>query len=134
MTLHCGHYIIVNYTSVALMLALCTPSCCCLCTVCSNVSVLSCLPYVFGSVLACAKSAHVSQNLLLALQTLPICFVTNNSSSDSNTYVHFIAFSGSPMALQRASFSSIRSHDHSHKLTSSHTLRYYTVCIPFSDA
>ena len=141
--------------SVALMLALCTLSCCCLSvqmfqklsclpyvlgsvlTCVQFVQVfqkLSCLPYVFGSVLACAKSAHVSQNLLLALQTLPICFVTNNSSSDSNTYVHFIAFSGSPMALQRASFSSIRSHDHSHKLTSSHTLRYYTVCIPISDA
>ena len=57
---------------------------------------------MFGSVLACAKSAHVSQNLLLALRNLSICFVTNNSSSDSKAYLRFIAFSGSPMAVQRA--------------------------------
>ena len=70
--------------SVALMLALCTLSCCCLSvqmfqklsclpyvlgsvlTCVQFVQVfqkLSCLPYVFGSVLACAKSAHVFQKL-----------------------------------------------------------------------
>ena len=32
------------------------------------------------------------------------------------------------------SFSSMRRHSHSHKLTSSRALRYYTVRIPFSDA
>ena len=43
------------------------------------------LPYVFGSVLACANSAHVFQKL---------SFLTNNSSSDSKAFLSFIAFSG----------------------------------------
>jgi len=47
---------------------------------------------VFGSVLACAKSAHV-------FQTHFADFVSNNSSSDSKAFLHFIAFSGSPTAV-----------------------------------
>ena len=57
---------------------------------------------VFGSVLACAKSAHVSEALLLALRTLSLSFVTNNSSSDSKAFLRFIAFSGSPTVVHRA--------------------------------
>ena len=68
-----------------------------------------CLSYVFGSVLACAKSAHV---LLLTLRTLSL---TNNSSSDSKAFLRFIAFSGSPTAVH-------------HPL---HALWYYAVGIPF---
>ena len=60
-----------------------------------------CLPYVFGSVLACAKSAHVFQKLSYSLcrLCLSLKFLTNNSSSDSR-----------PKAF----------------LTSSCALRYYT--------
>ena len=58
---------------------------------------LSRLPYVFDSVLACAKPAHarVSEALLPALQTLSLSYLTN-SSSDSKAFQYFIAFSGSP--------------------------------------
>ena len=64
---------------------------------------ISCLPYVFNSVLACAKPAHacVSEALLPALRTLSLSFLTN-SSSDSKAFQHFIAFSGSPTAVHRA--------------------------------
>ena len=64
---------------------------------------LSCLPYVFDSVLACAKPAHarVSEALLPALRTLSLSYLTN-SSSDSKAFQHFIAFSGSPTAVHHA--------------------------------
>ena len=64
---------------------------------------LSCLPYVFDSVLACAKPAHarVSEALLPALRTLSLSFPTN-SSSDSKAFQHFIASSGSPTAVHSA--------------------------------
>ena len=108
--------------SVALMLALCTLSCCCLYNVsealilamCSFMFLpvyslfkmfqkISCLPYVFDSVLACAKPAHacVSEALLPALQTLSLSFLTN-SSSDINAFQHFVVFSGSPTAIHHA--------------------------------
>ena len=62
-----------------------------------------CLPYVFGSVLACAiKSAHVFQELSYSLRRLCLSFLTNNSSSDSKAFLRFIAFSGSPTAVHRA--------------------------------
>ena len=103
------------------MLAICVRLCSCLCIVsskcfrsshachmCSVVFLpvyslfkmfqkISCLPYVFDSVLACAKPAHarVSEALLPALRTLSLSFLTN-SSSDSKAFQHFIAFSGSP--------------------------------------
>ena len=59
---------------------------------------------VFGSVLACAKSAHAFQELssVLTLRTLSLSFVTNNSSSDSKAFLCCIAFSGSPTAVHRA--------------------------------
>ena len=64
---------------------------------------LSCLPYVFDSVLACAKLAHVrvSEVLILTLRTLSLSFLIN-SSSDSKAFQHFIAFSGSPTVVHRA--------------------------------
>ena len=90
--------------SVALMLALCTLSCCCLYSLlkCFRSS-HACMPYVFTSVLACAKPARacVSEVLLPALQTLSLSFLTN-SSTDSKAFQHFIAFSGSPTAVHCA--------------------------------
>ena len=67
------------------------------------------LSYVFGSVLACAKSAHVLQKLRFA------DFVSNNSSSDTKAFLRFVVFSGSPKAV----------------CCPLHALRYYTVGIPF---
>ena len=64
-----------------------------------------CLSYVFDS----AKSAHVFQKLRFP------DFESNNSSSDTKPFLHFIAVSGSPTAVY-------------HPL---HALRYYTVGIPF---
>ena len=65
-----------------------------------------CLPYVFGSVLACAKSAHVFQKLSYSLcgLCLSLKFLTNKSSSDSRpkAFLRFTAFSGSPTAVHRA--------------------------------
>ena len=55
-----------------------------------------CLSYVFRSVLACAKSAHVFQKRYSLCRSLSL---TNNSSSDSKAFLRFIAFSGSPTAV-----------------------------------
>ena len=77
---------------------------------------------MFSSVLACAiKSAHVFQELssVFTSRTLSLSFLTNNSSSDSKAFLRFIAFSGSPQQYTVRSFSSMRRHGHSHKLTSS---------------
>ena len=83
---------------------------------------------VFSSVLAlCKVCSHVSEALILALQTLSLSFVTNNSSSDSKVFLRFIAFSGSPTAVHHV----MQIHGHSYKLTASHALRYCTVGIPF---
>ena len=63
------------------MLAICVRFCSCLCNqVCSRVA---------GA-------------LLLTSRTLSLSFLTNNSSSDSKAFLHFIAFSGSPTAVHRA--------------------------------
>ena len=67
--------------------------------------------------------SRVSEVLLLALQTLSLSFLTNNSSSDSKAFLCFIAFSGSSTAVHRA----MQWHSHSYKLTASHALRYCTV-------
>ena len=89
---------------------------------------LSCLPYAFDSVLACAKPAHahVSEALLLALRTLSLSSFTN-SSSDSKAFQRFIAFSGSPTAAHRAFL-------RAKAWPQSRALRYYTEGIPSSDA
>ena len=57
---------------------------------------LSCLPYVFSSVLACAKSAHVFQKLSYSLCGLGLSFLTDNSSLDSKAFPSLIVFSDSP--------------------------------------
>ena len=91
------------------------------------------LPYVFGSVLTCAMSArYVFQKPSYSLCELCLSLFPHlyNSSSDSKVFQRFIAFSGSPTAVHRVlSFSSMRRHGHSHKLTSSLALRYCTVSI-----
>ena len=87
---------------------------------------------VFGSVLACAKSAHcfrssltrfadfVSLSSLITLpQTVRLFYVSLRSQAPKQQYT-VLSFS-----------SAMRRHGHSHKLTSSRALRYYTVDIPF---
>ena len=87
---------------------------------------------VFGSVLACAKSAHcfrssltrfadfVSLSSLITLpQTVRLFYVSLRSQAPKQQYT-VLSFS---LAMRR--------HGHSHKLTSSRALRYYTVDIPF---
>ena len=71
----------------------------------------SCLSYVFSSILACAKSAHVFQKPSYSLCGL----LSNNSSSDTKAFLRFIAFSVSQTAVHRPL----------------HALQYYTVSIPF---
>ena len=68
---------------------------------------------------------HMCSVLFLPVQSLLTCFrsslthfvdfVSNNSSSDTKAFLHFIAFSGSPAAVNRPL----------------HALLYYTVGIPF---
>ena len=53
-----------------------------------------CLSCAFGSVLVCAKSAHVFQKLSYLLCGL----CTSSSSSDTKAFLHFIVFSDSPTA------------------------------------
>ena len=65
---------------------------------------------------------------LTALQTLSLSFLTTNSSSDSKA---FLCFSGSPKVVHCAFLFFDERHGHSHKLTSSCALWYYTVGIPF---
>ena len=60
------------------------------------------MPYVFGSVLACAKSAHVFQKLSYLLCWLCPSFLANNSSSDNKAFRCYIAFSSSPTAVHFA--------------------------------
>ena len=102
------------------------------------------------SLFKCFRSSHACYMCsvqFLPVQSLLTCFRSSltrfvdfvslfltNSSSDSKPLLRFIAFSGSPTAVHRAFLSSMRRHTHSHKLTSSCALRYYTVGIPFSDA
>ena len=97
--------------------------CSCLCIVCWNVSealmlatmclfvflpvygLFNCFrrshacQIVFGSVLACAKSAHAFLKLSYSLRRLSFL---NNSSSESKAFLCFIAFSGSPTAVHHA--------------------------------
>ena len=48
------------------------------------------------------KTCYVFQKLSLALRTLSLSFVTNNSSLDSKAFLCFIAFSGSPTVVHHA--------------------------------
>ena len=72
--------ITVSWTIEAVMLARCVWFCSYLCKVCSR----------------------VSEALLLVLRTLSLSFPTNNPSSDSKAFLHFIAFSGSPTVVHCA--------------------------------
>ena len=47
---------------------------------------------VFGSVLACAKPAHVFQKLSYSLCGFCLSFITINSSLDSKAFLRFNAF------------------------------------------
>ena len=89
---------------------------------------LSCLPYVFGSVLACAKSAHQFQKLSYSLCGL--CLSLSLLITLPQTVRLFYVLLHS-QALQQQytvlSFSLMQGHGHSHKLTSSRALWYYTV-------
>ena len=91
----------------------------------------SCLPDVFDSVLAYAKPAHapVSEALLPAFRTFSLSSLTlPQTVRVFNISLH----SQTPQQqYTMLSFSSMRRHGHSHKLTSSRALRYYTLGIPF---
>ena len=58
----------------------------------------------------------------------------NNSSSDRLFYVSLRSQAPKQQYTVLSFSSAMRRHGHSHKLTSSRALRYYTVGIPFSDA
>ena len=86
---------------------------------------------MFCSVLVCAKSAHVFQKLSYSFCRLCLSFLTNtNSSSGSKAFLRFIAFLGSPNSSKLWFFflwCKGMASGHSHKLTTSRGLRYYTV-------
>ena len=107
------------------MLALCTLSFCCLCKVCWNVSEAFMLAIcVWLCSCRCIVCSNVSDVLMLAIcvrfcsylckacsctcfRSSLTCFADFfsfliNSSSDSKAFQRFIAFSGSPTAVQRA--------------------------------
>ena len=82
--------------SEAIMLAICVQFCSCLCMICSNVSealMLAICVHRFCCCL-CKVCLHVSEAFLLALQTLSLSFLTNNSFSNSKTFLGFTVFSG----------------------------------------
>ena len=89
---------------------------------------------VFGSVLACAKSDHVFQKLSYSLCG-PCLSLSSLYSTTLPQTVRLFDISLHSQAPQQQytvlSFSSMRRHGHSHKLISSHALRYCTVGIPF---
>ena len=123
---------VCSNVSEAFMLAICARFCSYLCTVCSSVSeaLMLAICVRFCSCL-CKVCSHVSEALLLALQTLSLSFLTNtcNPSSDSKAFLRFYVSLHSQAPQQQYTvlfFSSMRRHGHSHKLTSSHALRYYT--------
>ena len=95
-----------------------------------------CLPYVFSSVLACAiKSAHVFQELSYSLRGLCLSLSSLITLPQTVRLFYISLHSQAPQQQYTVlSFSSMRRHGHSHKLTSSRAPRYYTVGIPFSDA
>ena len=105
------------------MLALCTLSCCCFkcfrtshaCHMCSVVFLpvynlfkifqkISCLPYVFNSVLACAKPAHahVSNFQKHSYLLCRLCFSLSSLLLPQTVRLYNIAFSGFPTAVHRA--------------------------------
>ena len=95
------------------MLAIWIQFCSCLCIVCRNVSeALMLAIWIQFCSCRCKVCSRVSEALLLDLRTLSLSFITNNFSE---AFVRFIAFSGSPTAV--LSFSSMRRHGHSDKLT-----------------
>ena len=106
---------------------------------------LSCLPYVLAVFffLACAKSAHMFQNLSYSLCGCCLSFLTLTlpQTVRLSTFHYVLRLPNSSLRVWPAripqqqytmlSFSSMRRHGHSHKLTSSRALWYYTVSIPF---
>ena len=78
----------------------------------------------------CKVWSHVLEALLLALRTLSP-FRHYNSSSNSKTFLRSLRSQAPQQQYTVLSLSSMWRHGHSHKLTSSRALRYYTVGIPF---
>ena len=125
--------IVYSNVSEALMLPMCVGFCSCLCIVCSNLSealmlaicvhcFCSCLCKVCSHKLSyslCGLCLSLSLSSLITLpQTVRLFHVSLRSQAPQQQYTEL-------------SFSSMRRRSHSHKLTSSHALRYYTVGIPF---
>ena len=137
------------------MLALCTLSCCCLYKVCRNVSealmlaicvrLCSCPCIVCSQCFRRSHARHMCLILFLPVQSLFMhvfqklsylqcgLFLSLSSLTLPQT-VRLFNISLRSQALQQQytvpSFSSTQRHCHSHKLTSSCALRYYTVGIP----
>ena len=118
---------------------------------------LSCLPYVFGCVpacvyIACSKyfrrshACHMCSILFLSVQSLlmhvfqklsyllcGLCLSLCSLTLPQTIRLFNISLrsSGSATTVHRAFlFFDVNRHGHSHKLTSSHALWYYTVGIP----
>ena len=110
--------------SVALMLALCTPNCCCLCKVCSDVSealiLVICVRLCSCMCIVCSNVSEAFMLVICVRFCSCLCKVCSrvsssrysrcglclslsftNSSSDSKAFLSFIAFSGSPTAVHR---------------------------------
>ena len=78
---------------------------------------LSCLPHVSGCLICFADFVSVS-SLITVPQTVTLFYISLRSQAPQRQYTV-------------CSFSSMRRNGHSHKLTSSRALRYYTVGIPW---
>ena len=139
--------------AVALMLALHTLSCCCLYKVCWNVSealVLAVMCLVVFLPVYSLFTQKISWLMLaicvwfcsclckacscMCFRSSLTCFADFLSLSSLTLPQRVRLFNISLQAPQQQytvlSFSSMRRHSHSHKLTSSRALRYYTVGIP----
>ena len=104
------------------MLAICVRFRSCLCIACSYVSEA----LMLGSVLACAKSAHVFQKLSYLLCRLCLSLSSLISLLQTVRLFYVSLHSQGPQQQYTELSFSMRKHGHSHKLTSSCALRYYT--------
>ena len=97
---------------------------------------ISCLPYMFDSVLACVQSLlmHMFQKLSYLLCGLCLSLSSLTLPQTVRLFNNSLHSQAPQQQYTVLSFSLMRRHGHSHKLTSSRALRYCTVGIPFSDA
>ena len=83
---------------------------------------------VFSSVLACAKPDHMLQKLSYSIcGLLSLSFVTITLPQTVRLFYVSLRSQAPQQQYTVLSFSSMQRHGHSHKLTSSRALQYYTV-------